>query len=120
MFAVSLKDGSVGLAWSTSATSSSLPPKLKHYTLPETRLKYKETSSWSAIAHHQAKFKSDPKNGTECSDSCRIEFESKDMNIKVFWPEDAAIDSGSFAYGWKLSDDWYVVAGIASSSVSIS
>ncbi|GHJ85450.1 hypothetical protein NliqN6_1852 [Naganishia liquefaciens] len=36
------------------------------------------------------------------------------MAIKVFWPEDVPIDFETVVYGWKLADDWYVVAGIAS------
>jgi hypothetical protein len=53
-------------------------------------------------------------------DSCRIYLKFQDMTTKIFWPDDVPIDSEGVIFGWKLSEEWYVVADVASSTVSIS
>lgn len=40
------------------------------------------------------------------------------MNMKVFWPDDLDVDIQGELYGWRLADDWIVVAGV-SQSVSL-
>lgn len=42
-----------------------------------------------------------------------------DMTFKVFWPDDLSIDAEEELYGWKLADNWFVVAGALSQMVSL-
>jgi hypothetical protein len=54
------------------------------------------------------------------SNSRRIYLQFQDMTTTIFWPDDVPIDSEEVILGWKLSDEWYVVADVAPSTVSIS
>jgi hypothetical protein len=38
----------------------------------------------------------------------------RNMTVKVFWPDDLDIGVKGELYGWRLADDWIVVAGVLS------